>query len=84
MFVSEIDLFEVLAKELGREKAKSLVEYVEHKVDKRLEEKTNVFATKEDIANVKADIIKWMFIFWMGAVGVLSGVMFAMLHAYLK
>ena len=35
-------------------------------MDRRLEEKTNVFATKEDLANVKAEIIKWMFIFWIG------------------
>lgn len=25
-----------------------------------------VFATKEDLSNVKADMIKWMFIFWIG------------------
>ena len=60
MIVSEIELFEVLAKELGREKAKSLVEYVEHKVDRRLEDKTAVFATKEDLANTKVEIIKWL------------------------
>jgi hypothetical protein len=59
MVVSEIELFEALAKELGNEKAKSPVEYVEHKVDKRLEEKTNLFATKEDIANAKVDILRW-------------------------
>jgi hypothetical protein len=67
MIVSEIELFEALAKELGREKAKSLVEYVEAKVDKRLEDKTNVFATKEDIARIetkiaesKVETIKWL------------------------
>jgi hypothetical protein len=50
------------------------------KTDEKIAEKKGLFLTKED----KVDIIKWMFIFWVGAVGVLSGVMFAMLHAYLK
>ena len=50
MVVSEIELFEVLSQQLGAEKAKSLVQYVEAKVDKRLEDKTSVFSTKEDIA----------------------------------
>jgi len=84
MMVSEIELFEVLSQQLGRDKAKTLVEYVEMKVEKRLDEKTNVFATKEDLANTKAELIKWMFIFWISTVGVLSAIMFAMLNAYLK
>jgi len=84
VIISEIELYEVLSQQLGSEKAKVLVQFVEAKVDKRLEDKTAVFATKEDLANVKAEIIKWMFIFWVGTIGVLSGIMFAMLHAYLK
>ncbi|HXH17602.1 MAG TPA: hypothetical protein VNJ07_00860 [Chitinophagales bacterium] len=95
MIISEIELFEALSQQLGAEKAKTLVKYVEAKVDKRMEENTSVFATKEDLARLegkltvkltetKAEIIKWMFIFWVGSVGVLSGIMFAMLNAYLK
>jgi hypothetical protein len=69
MVVSEIELFEVLSQQLGAEKAKSLVQYVEAKVDKRLEDKTSVFSTKEDIAKLetkiaesKAELLKWMII----------------------
>jgi len=80
MMVSEIELFEALSEQLGKEKAKILVNYVESKVDKRLEDKTQVFLTKED----KVDIIKWMFGFWIGTIGVLSGIMFALLNAYLR
>lgn len=53
--------------------------------------KTQVFSTKEDIAKLeakiaesKSEMIKWMFIFWIGTIGVLSGIMFALLNAYLK
>lgn len=33
-----------------------------------MENKTQLFATKEDLASTKADIIKWMFIFWIGQI----------------
>jgi len=39
---------------------------------------------KTDIANSKAEMIKWMFIFWMGSVGVLSGVMITLFSLYMK
>lgn len=28
--------------------------------------KKDILATKVDLANLKADIIKWMFLFWIG------------------
>ena len=34
--------------------------------ESRLEVK--ILATKEDFANMKAEVIKWMFIFWVGQV----------------
>ena len=49
MAVSEIHLYEVLASKLGKEEAKNLVEFVELKTEKKLDEKTSVFATKEDV-----------------------------------
>jgi hypothetical protein len=33
-------------------------------VDDRLKDSKDIFATKEDPANTKSDMIKWMFIFW--------------------
>ncbi len=56
MTISEIQLYEILASKLGKEEAKSLVEFVEIKAEKKLEEKTSVFATKGDIYNVKEEI----------------------------
>ena len=56
MIISDIQLYELLASKLGRSEAKGLVEFVETRVDKKLEEKTNMLATKEDISNVKQDI----------------------------
>jgi len=50
---------------------------VEQKVQSQLKEDMNSFATKEDvhllelkIEKVRSDLIKWMFIFWIGQVSV--------------
>ncbi len=67
MAVSEIHLYEALASKFGKEEAKNLVEFVELKTEKKLNEKISVFATKEDIANLKieiahskVDIVRWI------------------------
>lgn len=48
---------------------------MESKISSDLESKTQLFATKEDVAKLdakisesKSEIIKWMFIFWIGQV----------------
>ena len=37
-----------------------------------------------EVASSKADTLRWMFIFWIGQIGVLSGIIFAMLKLYFK
>lgn len=36
------------------------------------------------IESTKSEIIKWMFIFWIGQIGVMTGIIFAMLKLYFK
>lgn len=73
MHVAEIELYEILKEKVEEKEAKTLVEYIETKIDRKLEEKKDVLATKEDVNNLKleiektrSDIIKWLFIFWAG------------------
>ena len=66
MQVSEIQLFQMLKEKIGEKEAQSLVEYVETKVEKEFDSKKDSLATKEDLANVKSDVINWMFLFWVG------------------
>jgi len=75
MHVAEIELYEILKTKLGEKEAKTLVEYIEAKVDKKLDEKQNILATKVDLANMKADIIKWMFLFWIGQLASLTAIL---------
>ncbi len=56
----------MLKEKLGETEARSLVEYVESKVEKEFDSKKDTLATKADLADVRSDVIKWMFIFWVG------------------
>lgn len=82
MHVAEIELYEILKSKLGEKEAKVLVEYIEDKIDKRLDEKKDILASKQDIANLelkieqtRSDIIKWMFLFWLGQLASLSAIL---------
>jgi hypothetical protein len=71
MVVSEIKLYEILKLKLGDKEAEALVEFVESKLKDNDERNLQILATKDDIrkldvkiAETRADLIKWMFIFW--------------------
>ena len=80
MSISEIQLYQALRLKLGDKEAEELVSFVKAEVKSELEAKTSQFASKQDIADVrreiaevKADIIKWMFLFWIGQLGAMIG-----------
>ena len=82
MQVAEIELYEILKEKIGEKEAKTLVEYIETKVDKKFDEKKDILATKIDIEGLrteiqkmKADIIKWMFLFWIGQLASLIAIL---------
>ena len=39
-------------------------------------------ALRKEIQDVKVDLLKWTFAFWVGAVAVLSGIMLGLLRAF--
>lgn len=51
------------------------IEIVGEKFERRLVEEISSLRSelKEDIANLRADIIKWMFIFWVGQAATILG-----------
>ena len=71
--ISITKLYEILSSKMGREPAENLTLYIEDKISFELEKKASVFATKEDLAYTKADLIKWMFLFWIAQVGATFG-----------
>ena len=78
MTVTTIDLYNILRSKIGESEAKTLVEFVEQKVQSQLKEEMDSFATKKDIhllelkiEKVRSDLIKWMFVFWVGQTGLI-------------
>ncbi|WP_026902995.1 hypothetical protein [Pedobacter glucosidilyticus] len=80
MSVSEIQLYQILKAKIGDKEAEELVSYVKSEVNKEFETKKDTLATKVDLANMKGEIIKWMFIFWIGQIGVTLGIIFAFIN----
>ena len=81
--ISSIEMYNILKGKLGESEAKALTEYVENKVEKSIEKEKDVLATKEDLYKLevkisasKSEIIKWMFIFWIGQIAVTLGIVY--------
>ncbi|MCE2963533.1 MAG: hypothetical protein ACK5UE_04115 [Chitinophagales bacterium] len=76
-----ISIYEILYPVIKSEaKTKELVASIEKVVDQKFDDNKNLLATKEDIANLrtemkemKSEMIKWMFIFWVGQMAVTFG-----------
>lgn len=52
-----------------------MIDYLDQKTEKSINQKTSVFSTKEDLANVKSELIKWMFILWIGQIGAILAIL---------
>ena len=72
------------------EQKNDVLKFVEEKFERRLSEEMerlevrltekisqNYNDLSEKISGTRADMIKWMFIFWVGQVGVILGILFA-------
>jgi len=88
MSVDTLKIYEILSANLPENQAKTIARAINTAIEADTEKKKELLATKVDIANAKTEIIttllKWMFIFWLGQIGVISGIIFAMLKLYFK
>ena len=66
--ISLTRLYDLLSSKLDKETAENLTTFIETKISEEVQTKTHILVTKEDLANAKAETIKWMFIFWIGQV----------------
>jgi hypothetical protein len=60
-------LYDILSQKFGKQEVQSIVQFIETRIESKVEEQTKGLATKEDIAlvkgdiaNVKADLLKEM------------------------
>lgn len=73
-------LYDLVSIKLGRETAENLTTFIEEKISCEVDSKTSILATKEDLARTdakietsKAELMKWMFAFWIGQVATIFG-----------
>lgn len=71
--VSITKLYDLLSAKVGKETAEDLTSYIEHIIKADLADKTSVLATKEALAQTKSEVIKWMFLFWIGQLATTFG-----------
>ena len=74
-------LINLINKSLGEEK-NDVLKFVEEKFERRLSEeigkaRAEIGSVRNEIYGIKSELIKWMFIFWVGQVGVILGILFA-------
>ena len=74
MHASTLKVYEILKSQWGEKKASTVIEYLEGSISEKVDNKANHLATKEDLQKVKSEIIKWMFIFWVGTIGIMIAI----------
>jgi hypothetical protein len=77
MSTLELKAYEIFKSKLGEEEATTILQYIEEKAEKKIAEKKDVLATKQDIADAKVEIMRWMF-------GVFAMLMLAIIGLYFK
>ncbi len=83
------DAFTEVIKEIDLDARKEALAIAEERFEKRLSEETGklrveIEKLRVEMSNNKSEIIKWMFLFWLGHIGVLTGIIFIMFKLYFK
>ena len=72
MLVSTTKILSILeAAQIEPPKARAIAESLELAFREQEDDLTKRLMTKQDGADIKAEIIKWMFLFWLGQIAVL-------------
>jgi hypothetical protein len=77
--ISITKLYELLSFKIGKEPAEVLTLYIEEKIKDEFSDHSQLLATKVDLANTRADLIKWMFVFLIGQTATILGIIFLFL-----
>ncbi|MBB6239536.1 hypothetical protein HDC90_004189 [Pedobacter sp. AK013] len=74
MSVTEIQLFQILKAKLGEQEAEQLVSFVKAEVKSEFDNKREILATKEDIANMQKTIYVVGLIQFLAIIGSVIGI----------
>lgn len=80
MSTLELKAYEILKSKFSEQEASTIIEYFEKKAEEKIGDKKDVFLTKDDKIDIisqlkdsRNEVIKWMFIFWMGQLLTMAG-----------
>jgi hypothetical protein len=93
MSALELKVYEILKARFSENEANQVLEFIDTKAQKTIEKQTNTFEKivnkdieiakqeiRKEIADSKSDIIKWMFLFWIGQVAFTFGLIILFLN----
>jgi hypothetical protein len=87
----ELKVYEIFKSRFSETEASQVIEYFQAKTEEQIQQKKDVFLTKDDkvelidrINKAKVETIIWMVGTGIAVVSLLSGIVFAMLNAYLR
>ena len=68
-----------LREKLGEDGADALVAVIDEAAKGQREDIITLVEEKFErrLAETKADLVRWMFVFWVGQIGVITGILFA-------
>jgi hypothetical protein len=69
MSALELKVYKILKSKFTEEEATTVIEYFESKAEEKIQQKKDVFLTKDD----KIDLIKWMVGFWIAQMAAIIG-----------
>jgi len=69
-------LYSILEPKIGQSETEMLISYIDERISDEVKSDKASLATKEDLANTKAEMIKWMFIFWVGQLAAMFGLLY--------
>lgn len=79
--ITATQLYTQLSGKLGDETAEGVITYIDNKIDDKMESKLSHLATTQDlnlkVSQLKADLIQWMFAFWVSQMAATIGIMLA-------
>ena len=66
MIVSEIKLYELLKARIGEREAEAFIQILEDKVDDKFEQRKSELSTKEDVSNLRAELLRTIYLTSLG------------------
>lgn len=80
MIVSEIKLYELLKAKIGEAEAEAFVEILDKKVDKKFDDKKEILATKQDVEDLRSELLRTIYLVSLGQLLAIIGSVVAIVN----